>query len=163
MHPKQKIILILFVILFALLQSTVLNYVSFAGVKPDILLVIVIFTSFYTDWRFAFKIGLLAGLLKDILSGGIFGLDILIYGFCGLILGLYSKKIYREGPISGVVICFGVTLSLMCLYYVITNIFLPLPNFVESLKIVIFPTAIYTSLVFWVISSFLSKVINIIL
>ena len=80
MHRKEKVLLTFIIFLAALIQSTFLDYLRIEGIKPDILLCLVIFIGLYAEKSFSLKAGLFAGVLKDVLSGGIFGLNILIFG-----------------------------------------------------------------------------------
>ena len=76
-----------------LAQTTILNYIGLFGVKPDILLCCVILASVFFNRKWAFVFSLSAGLIKDIFSLEIFGLNLfLFYGWNCLIVTL-SKRI----------------------------------------------------------------------
>lgn len=161
MHTRQKALLIILIFLFSLIEATLLTFISIKGIKPDILLILIIYTSFYADWRFALKAGLLAGILKDALSIGVFGLNAFIFGISALIIALYSKKVYRDHISRQVFISFAVSLSVMVIYYLTTNIFLPLPQFTIYLWTIILPAAIYTALLYPLLSLLLSRTLRI--
>ena len=62
----------LIVFLTALFEGTLLDLIAVGNVKPDILLIIVVFVASYKDLLKAVTVGILAGFLKDILSAGAF-------------------------------------------------------------------------------------------
>lgn len=154
---SQKEFLIFFVILAALMQATFFCRFRVAGVKPDILLIIVIFSTFYFEGPFCLKTALFAGFIGDVLSGGIFGLNILTFGLCGFILPLYGQKVYRENIPIQLFICFSSILAVYTLYYLASRVFLPLAGFIEAFKMVILPTALYSTFIFGLLCIFLKK------
>lgn len=78
------------------LQSTVLNFLQIEGVKPDLVLVIVIFVAFLRGYKAGCWWGFAGGLLEDIYTGNFFGLNILIKMFIGCLVGLVEKQFYKE-------------------------------------------------------------------
>lgn len=82
-----------FIFVVGLAQATLLNYIRFFGVKPDMLLCCVILAGVFFNRKWAFIFSLSAGLMKDIFGLETFGLNlILFYGWIYLIVSL-SKKI----------------------------------------------------------------------
>jgi rod shape-determining protein MreD len=93
MDNNLKLTLVsIFLLFFALLlQSTVLNFVSIAGIKPDITLMVVIFLGFRKGSNAGQISGFFAGLFEDFMSltpPGFNALIKAIIGYCyGLLLG----------------------------------------------------------------------------
>lgn len=160
MHRKDRIILIILVFLVSIIQSTFLHNLRIFNIKPDILLCLVIFAAFYGGASFGFKTGIFAGVMKDILSGGVFGLNILSFSLVGLILGFYSIRLYREKITSQIIICFIATFLIGNLSYIITDISYSQPAYPLSLRMVIIPLALYTTLAYYFIWLLLSNTLN---
>ncbi len=161
MHRKEKVLLTFIIFLAALIQSTFLDYLRIEGIKPDILLCLVIFIGLYAEKSFSLKAGLFAGVLKDVLSGGVLGLNILIFGLVAFFLGSYSSKVYRKNTILQVVICFVITFLISNFSYFVYSFSYSLAEYIKSLKIIILPITLYTCLAFYLISLFLSRTLKI--
>jgi len=161
MHTGYKIFLIFIIYLVWLIQSTFLGYLQIAGVKPDILLCVVIFISLYSDKPFSLKTGLFAGVLKDILSAGIFGLNILIFALASIVVSNYSDKINKESILLQIALCFFIAFSMSNLYYLIGNIYMSFPDYLQSLNTIIIPSSLYTCWVYYLVFIILSRTLKI--
>lgn len=93
--------LVIFAILFfaLVLENSLFNYLKIAGVKPDLLLLVVIFHALLNGPREGFFTGLAAGLLQDLRVGEMLGLFAISKAFTGYLFGLAGRKIYRENLI----------------------------------------------------------------
>lgn len=141
----RKIILALMVIVSLILQSTVFNYIKVAGVKPDLVLVIIIFNALINGSKDGAILGFAGGLLQDILIGQFIGLNALSKAATGYIFGFVGKKLYRENifiPILSLLLgsVFNDLMTYFLGYFVQLNI-----PFLKALYDVIIPTAIYNS------------------
>ncbi|MDD5602964.1 MAG: rod shape-determining protein MreD [Eubacteriales bacterium] len=93
-----------------LLQTTLLEYVEIAGVKPNLLLTFTICAAFYAGSREGAAVGALAGLAQDMATGIIFGFYAIIGAAAGFITGLINRRLYRDNMIVLVLVTFLVTL-----------------------------------------------------
>jgi len=108
---KKKLLiysLVLYVVL--ILQSTVVNYFEIFGVKPNIVLVFIICVAMIRGGNEAAIVGLVAGLLQDILSAKTLGGYAFLGFLVGAILGGYNKRFYRENIFMSVVFTFITTI-----------------------------------------------------
>ncbi len=87
-------ILVLF--LTVVLQSTLLNSITLIGVKPDLVLVLVILTSNYSGKIKGEIMGFSAGLAEDFLSLSPFGFNALIKTVVGYLGGATEGKIFLD-------------------------------------------------------------------
>lgn len=78
------------------LQSTLLPLVAFKGIHPDLLLVMVVSCALLSGKERGVGIGFFAGLLQDLVSGSIFGINTLSKLATGYILGLAERKVFKE-------------------------------------------------------------------
>lgn len=87
--------MILFIIMAASvsLQSTVIPALSIGGVRPDLVLVVVVSAALSSGKETGVVCGVFGGLLQDLLSVGPFGYNTLTKMLLGLLIGLYERKI----------------------------------------------------------------------
>lgn len=151
-------IFLLIILIFALLQTTMLDYVKIFGVKPDLFLISIVLAGIYFEARWALFISLFSGILEDILGINTFGINTLLFPLmCFLVIQL-NKKL----SIDNYFLCSIVTFICTLLYAAGTRlIFLYLNNFIPLsvfLRIAFFE-ALYTSLIFSLIFRTIKRVI----
>lgn len=89
------ILSILFIIGLAL-QGSVLALAAPDGIYPDFLLVLVVGTALLTDSKKGAKIGLIAGLLQDMVFGSPLGFFAFQKMAAGSLAGLFADDIYKD-------------------------------------------------------------------
>lgn len=149
----RRYLFFVIIILVSLFLQLLFSYqINFLRIKPDFLLIAVIFLSFYADFKAAASIGFLAGFLKDSFSAGIFGANIFAYLWCVVILAQYQRYIYREDLYLKVILVFLIGLSSGFLNYFIVLSRIAAPFYTSFFRIIL-PESIYTTLVsplvFW--------------
>jgi len=87
--------LILFVVMAAAvsLQSTVIPVLSIGGVRPDLVLVVVVSAALTAGRETGLICGVFGGLLQDLLSVGPFGYNTLSKMLLGFLVGMYERKV----------------------------------------------------------------------
>ena len=83
-------------LVFAVLQTTLLKRVDIAGVVPDLVFVLLIFSSVYQGSLRAQGSGFLVGLLQDILSLAPPGFNAFICTLSAFICGLFKGTIFFD-------------------------------------------------------------------
>jgi len=143
----KKLIFISVIIIFVLLEATVLNCVNVFNVKPDLLLACVIIASLFLEPAWAIFLSIFAGILKDIFSVNAFGMNTILFFLWSLLIVRLSRKITFESNY--------IRLALVFIIAVLNNIvirlvFLFLGNFISwgiFLRIT-FIESLYTALIF---------------
>lgn len=139
--------LIALVTLSIILQGTLIEIVQFNGVKPDLLLIIVIFMALMKGILPGVQIGFLVGVIEDLVTGKYLGINTLSKVFTGFLIGLVEPKIYKENMLVPVVTLFFATLLHQFLYVFFGNLVgMSLPWGI-SWKYVILPLAIYHAII----------------
>lgn len=77
-----------------------MHYLSFFGVKPDLLICFIVITSVYFEWKWALSFSLLAGLFKDLLGSSAVGINIFLMPLWSYLVLRLSKKISIDDPIG---------------------------------------------------------------
>ncbi len=93
----MKVILWIVVIgLTYVVQCALIPLATVNGIKPDLLLIVVISTGLLAGKEKGVAIGFFAGLLADIASGGIFGCHTLSKMAIGYGAGMLERKVFKE-------------------------------------------------------------------
>ncbi len=143
---KKKIFWIgLSILLIALLQSTVMEYIVIYGVKPNLLLVFIVSAALLKGNFEGAVIGFFCGLTQDILGGKVIGFYAMLGLYTGLVVGSLNKRLYRENILVVLFFTFASTVVYEWLVYFL-NIFYKAPvDLVFAFKSVILPEAVYNS------------------
>lgn len=83
------------------LQAEIFPYLQIFGAKPDLLMLIVVFSAIKTDWKSGLVVGLMAGFWLDLLLGLNFVPNMLMYGAVGTVLGMLAPRVNFHGPYGG--------------------------------------------------------------
>ncbi len=122
MHTIKNAVAYLYVAGFLLLQIIFNNVVGSASVKPHLLIVVTVFYALFTDKHFGLRIGVLSGMLLDVFSVRLFGINTVIFGLTGYIVGKYNIQFYRESIITHFTITFIASLFILSLYFFVINV-----------------------------------------
>lgn len=93
---KKHLITIILVFLCFILQSTVFHAISFAGIVPNLLMILTASCGFLNGERDGILYGLLCGLLMDLFFGSVIGLYSLIYMYVGFLNGKFVRILYPD-------------------------------------------------------------------
>jgi len=141
--------MIALVVLIALfLQITILDLISIAGIRPNLLLIATVFYAIQRGSRTGLKTGVFAGILADIFSAGPMGLNTVALGICGYLCGYFARMVYKDSVFTQVVMCAiaGLVYSfiqLAGLAVLLKPVSLPAMFFTVSIPAVVYTTCIY--------------------
>lgn len=110
-------------ILSVVLQSTLLHFLRIGGVKPDLLLVIVVLSAVLKGKRTGAAVGFAYGFLEDLIIGKYIGSQALTKMVTGYIIGHLERKVFPDNIFIPVVVGFAGTL-LHHFLFMITLVFL---------------------------------------
>lgn len=85
-----------FIIVTLIVQAVIVPLLSIKGVRPDLLLIVVVSASLLYGKEAGVGAGFFAGLLQDLASGNVFGLNLLSKMAVGYIFGLAERKVFKE-------------------------------------------------------------------
>lgn len=136
-----------------ILQSTVMESVAIAGIKPDLVMLLVVLNGFLLGPREGAFLGFAGGIIEDLFSGSYIGLNALSKMAAGYLAGAAGERLYRENILIATIVTFltslaGLTVNYLLLLYLDIRI-----SPLHALFRVAFPGAAYTALlapiVFW--------------
>lgn len=143
----RKFLVALFVLGCFILQCSVFNSISFAGIIPNLMIILTSSFGFMRGEKEGLWIGFFCGLLCDIFFGSFLGFYALILMYIGYLNGKFCRIFYPEDiklPLALIVISdisYGVICY--CLLFLLRGRF----NFPYYFTRVILPEAVYTIVV----------------
>jgi len=103
-------IFLIAIVILGLIQVTILNYVKIFNIKPDLLLISLLLSSLFFEMKWAFILGVFAGILKDIFTIDAFGTNTLLFALWAYLIVKLSKKISIDNNYIRVPLMFIITL-----------------------------------------------------
>ncbi len=143
----RKIILAVMILFCFLLQTTIFRSLAFAGIVPNLLIVLTSAFGFMRGEREGLWVGFFAGLLCDIFFGDILGFHALIYMYIGFLNGKFCRIFYPEDIKLPIALITVSDLSYGMICYVLLFLLRGRLDFLFYLKAVILPEAVYTIVV----------------
>ena len=154
----MKILLKGAIIVVALLvQLTLINSITILGLKPDLIMVVVVVFSLLKGEKEGVISGFASGLLQDIFSTGLLGINALAKTVIGFTCGILKEKIFYEHILFLIpVITFIASFMQSILIFLLLRAFGIECGLAWSLKQIALPEALYSSL----LSPFIFLAIN---
>jgi len=144
---KRFIVYAILIVFCFLLQSTVFRGLSFAGIVPNLMIVVTASLGFMRGDRTGLVVGLCCGLLIDIFFGDVIGLYAMIYMYVGYLNGKFSGIFYPENIKLPLTLIFFSNLFYGIFTYLLLFMMRSRFNFEFYFRNVIFPEVVYTILV----------------
>ena len=144
---KRKLITLLIILVCFLLESSVFHRLSFASVKPNLLIVVTSSFGFMRGKKEGMFVGFSAGLLADLFWGNALGFNMLLYAVIGYMNGSF-KRMFYDDDVKLPIVLIGASelvygLSTYACVYMLQGDF----AFVSYLFGIILPELVYTILV----------------
>lgn len=105
-----------------ILQDTLFNDLSVAGGKPDFLLIIVVFFAIFNGPARGGFLGLMLGLLEDLMIGRFIGVNALCKGIIGALIGFSERRLYKNNFFVPIFCLLIGTFINALLYYVLNRL-----------------------------------------
>ena len=142
------------------LETTFFDLFTFYGVKPDFLLILVLFYSLFRGSIAGAKIGFIFGLAEDLLLGRFVGLNAATKMLIGYLTGFGERKLFKDNLILPLLVVFGGSVLSHLIYISFFSLVSGVNQFVLFRQFAL-PLAAYNSLMGLIIykpfSSFVTK------
>ncbi len=153
---RKALFISFFVFIFFLIEFFLFNIIGRAFM-PNFLLLLVIFFNLSWGIRYGLFSAILAGLLKDSFSIGMFGMYTFAFALCAYLITVLSKYIYRKGSITSMLLLVLVmTFINVCVQYVLRMMFIRV-NFFQVIQFILVPEILTTLLVSTITFQYLRK------
>lgn len=90
---------LIFIIIY-LLQSNFFSWFTIAGVKPNLIIIFVLFIGLFTNRILGLSYGVIFGLLLDIFINKKIGISAIMLGIVGLLGGILDKNFSKDSKIT---------------------------------------------------------------
>lgn len=160
MYKVKNWVAFLTLFFICIIQATALNYFVLFGVKPDLLLICVIYFGFYFEKKTSIKIAILAGAFKDITTTALLGSNVFAFCLCALFLAHFGNHFYKNRVPTRIL--------LGSLLYCAAGFVVFIINYAKDIYIcapvyfwVIFKTSLYTGCVLPILFFIFNKIFDI--
>ncbi|MCL0081207.1 rod shape-determining protein MreD [Peptococcaceae bacterium] len=134
----MRIFFLALILMVALvLQTTVLEFLTILGVRPDLVLLIVILFGFIHGSRAGVYSGFLGGLLTGFLAGNYIGLSVLAQMAAGYLAGMGENRFYKENLLIAIIVVMVGTSVAQIIYWLLLLMLGINIMFVNGLKIIL--------------------------
>jgi rod shape-determining protein MreD len=116
---RSVIFTVIFSILAAILQSTLIAKASFFGVVPDLALCILVFSAYVNGTMAGQVSGFLSGLFMDFLSAAPLGFNCLVRTLIGALAGIFKDAFFLDIFIMPVLLCALATIAKAAVIFVL--------------------------------------------
>lgn len=147
--------LTLLVILIVLLIQ--IQLLPILGIKLDLLALVTIYYGLLSGWKKGLGVGLTAGILQDIFSGGILGLAPVGLVICGILAGYSRRMLLLRYWIVRVMLIFILTALNLGIYSVLSALFYKkslLEIFSSQWLVISLGNTIIAGVLFWVVDRY---------
>lgn len=135
-----------FTYLFLCIEYVIHN-LGFEYLRPNFLLIFIIFINLLFGIRYSLVTAVLAGLLKDSFSATTFGINLLSFVICAFLVTALKQYIYMIGSRTARVILVFVIVTLNVLInFALHQVYYPV-EFIEMIRYVFLPEVIATLVV----------------
>lgn len=129
-----------------ILQATIFDFIRFLGVKPDLVLLVVLYYGFIHGSREGAYLGFIAGLLSDFLTGHYIGLNALSKMVAGYAVGIGAVSLYKESIVISTIVAFVGSIVGQTVYYLILLVIGIQIAPVSAIFQVVVPVALYNAI-----------------
>ncbi len=143
----RKFVVTLFVIVSFILQCSVFGHIAFAGIIPNMMIVLTASFGFMRGEKEGLVIGFFCGLLNDIFFGNFLGFYALVLMYIGYLNGKFSRIFYPEDIKLPLALIVTSDLSYGTLCYILLFMLRGKFQFVYYFSHVILPEVLYTIVV----------------
>ena len=144
---KRKIIVFIIIAVCYLLQTTLFEWLAFASISPNLLIIVVASFGFMRVKKEGMFIVFFAGLQLDIFNGSVLGFYALLYMYIGYFNGMFRKLFYPEDIKLPMLLIAGSDLSCNLFIYFIMFLFRNRYNFNYYFLQLMIPELVYTMVV----------------
>lgn len=129
-----------------LLQTSVLEVIAAAGVKPELIMLLVVLNGFLFGPREGAFLGYIGGIVEDLFLGQYIGLNAISKMAAGYLAGVAGERLYKENilvatSVTFISACAGLLVNYLFLFFLDLHV----SPFYALLRMVL-PTAVYTAL-----------------
>lgn len=143
----RKFVVALFMLVSFILQCSVFSHIAFAGIIPNMMIVLTASFGFMRGEKEGLVIGFFCGLLNDIFFGSFLGFYALVLMYIGYLNGKFSRIFYPEDIKLPIALIVTSDLSYGTICYILLFMLRGKFEFAYYFSHVILPEVLYTIVV----------------
>ena len=93
---KRKLVTFVIILICFLLEGSVFHQLSFAGIKPNLLIIVTSSFGFMRGKKEGMFVGVVSGIMADLFWGNSLGFHILLYTVIGYMNGTFQRMFYDD-------------------------------------------------------------------
>ncbi len=144
----------------SLIQTTLLQHISFLGIQPDLFIIFLVFHSLNASSERSFHASWVVGLAKDIFSEGPLGLNTVLFIIAGYLISIIRGNIFGRHLVTQISATFIISIIYNLLYLCLLSMLITstglLPMVWKCPMIAIYNSIIVPP-VFWLFNKFYSS------
>ncbi|MCF6463691.1 rod shape-determining protein MreD [Clostridium sp. Cult1] len=152
------LITFLIIIINFILQSTILQYFNIFNVVPNTGLVIIVVIALLKGKRAGSIVGLIAGLLQDIIFSPVIGINGFLYFFIGYLVGMTENKLSKDNILIPFIMTLISTICYHLFYYLFMYFLSYNISFLIFFKDVVIIEMLYNSFISIILYKWFSKI-----
>lgn len=123
---KFTTIIVLMVIFFIIffMQANVFNAFTIAGIKPNLVVIFILFIGLFTTQTLGIGFGVVCGLIIDLIYGRVIGTTAIMLCIIGYLGSYFDKNFSKENKLTILLMVFGATFIYELGLYFINSIIL---------------------------------------
>ncbi len=142
-----KYVIILFLLVLFQSSNFINNIALFGKVVPDFVLTFLIYISLTSSFIAAESFGFFTGIILDILSNVLIGINGFTLTVISSLLNLFKTKLFVDKSFSIFIIVFITTIINRILFFLLTIVFSHKISFYDIIIKITLPEALYTAVV----------------
>ncbi|MEE1050426.1 MAG: rod shape-determining protein MreD [Clostridia bacterium] len=148
MRKKNEIIFYaVWLIVLAILQPTVMQWIGIFGISPNVYLVFIVATAFLRGKEEGAVCGAIFGLMYDFAVGRIIGISGIVFMYIGFAAGYAEERfLSNSGAIASAIVSFAMALFYGIIYYIAYATAWGDIGFFRAVFRIVFLESIYTAL-----------------
>lgn len=148
---NRNIIYVLILIIGLVLQVTFFSVYTPWGIKPDLLLVLIVVTAILEGPKTGLLIGIIGGLLQDIFLGNFISINTIIKGPLAFISGFLEGHFYKGNYLLAPITTFFTSIVYYLLAIILSEELIFSINYWATIRSVLLPSALYNGVLAFVI------------
>lgn len=134
------------ILVIVLQSSNVIDRLKIGNIKPNLIMLFIIYISLTTNILTSETTGFFVGFLEDILSQSLIGVNALTKTLLAFFLNHFKTRLFTEKIISVFFVVFLTTIVTKLFYFLLILLFVNKVNFYHAILKIIIPEAFYNAL-----------------
>lgn len=153
----RVLVIFTMIIVNIILESTLFQYFRIFGVKPDFTLILIVAYSILQGGYYSTFIGLVAGLITDIVFGNAIGVYAFCYMITGYVIGQVHGNVFKDSVVPAILFNIIAVFIFNNLFFYVSYFMKINVSYTYMLIKILIPQCIYNGLLGFIVYKYLYK------